>query len=79
MDPQELKDEFGKDITFWEAVSTRRRCFRSGHRRRVREQVLRRCEIFAKDGGFIFNAVHIIQANTPVENIVAMIDAVERV
>ena len=43
----------------------------------VREQVLRRCEIFSKDGGFVFNAIHIIQANTPIENIVAMIDAVK--
>jgi len=43
----------------------------------VREQVLRRCEAFSKGGGFVFNAVHNIQARTPVENIVAMIRAVE--
>lgn len=43
----------------------------------VREQVLQRCEIFAADGGFIFNAVHNLQAKTPVANIVAMIDAVK--
>ena len=42
----------------------------------VREQVLRRCEIFAQGGGFVFNAIHNVQARTPVENIVAMIDAV---
>ncbi|NLF40426.1 hypothetical protein GX586_13360 [bacterium] len=28
-------------------------------------------------GGFVFNAVHNVQATTPVENIVAMIDAVK--
>ena len=41
-----------------------------------REQVLRRCEIFAPGGGFVFNSIHNVQAQTPVENIVAMLDAV---
>ena len=77
MDPQELKDEFGKDITFWGGGVDTQKVLPFGTPEEVREQVLRRCEIFAKDGGFIFNAVHIIQANTPVENIVAMIDAVK--
>ena len=43
----------------------------------MREQVLRRCEVFAKNGGFVFNAIHNIQAGTPVANIVAMLDAVK--
>ena len=43
----------------------------------MREQVLRRCEIFAPNGGFIFNSVHNVQAKTPVENIVAMMEAVK--
>jgi uroporphyrinogen-III decarboxylase len=42
----------------------------------VRRQVLERCEILGRDGGFVFNAVHNIQANTPIKNIVAMFDAV---
>jgi uroporphyrinogen-III decarboxylase len=42
----------------------------------VREQVLRRLEVLAPGGGFVFNAVHNIQANTPIANIVAMIEAV---
>ncbi len=28
------------------------------------------------DGGFVFNSIHNVQANTPIENVVAMIDAV---
>jgi uroporphyrinogen-III decarboxylase len=27
-------------------------------------------------GGFVFNSIHNVQAQTPVENVVAMIDAV---
>jgi len=34
-------------------------------------------EILAPGGGFIFNAVHNIQATTPVANVAAMIDAVK--
>jgi hypothetical protein len=38
--------------------------------------VLRRCEIFAPGGGFVFNSIHNVQAATPVANIVAMIESV---
>ena len=41
----------------------------------VREQILDRCEIFARDGGFVFNTVHNLQAGTPVEDIAAVPDA----
>ena len=43
----------------------------------VRRQVLERLEIFSKDGGYVFNTIHNIQANTPIENIAAMIEAVK--
>lgn len=43
----------------------------------VREKVLRHCEIFAPNGGFVFNSVHNVQPGSPVENIVAMFDAVK--
>ena len=38
--------------------------------------VLQRYQIFSTGGGFVFNPIHNIQAGTPVENIVAMLDAV---
>ena len=77
MDPQELKQEFGKDISFWGGGVDTQKELPFGTPQQVRDQVLRRCEIFAKGGGFIYNAVHIIQAKTPVANIAAMIDAVK--
>jgi len=43
----------------------------------VRAEVQRLCRIFGKNGGFVFNTVHNIQANTPVENVVAMLEAVK--
>ena len=47
-----------------------------GTPKEVREEVLQRCEIFSKAGGFVFNTIHNLQAKTPLENVVAMIDAV---
>jgi len=34
------------------------------HASEVREQALRRCEIFSKNRGFVFNAIDNIQAGT---------------
>ena len=39
------------------------------------DKVRERIEVFAPGGGFVFNAIHNIQANTPIENIVAMFEA----
>jgi uroporphyrinogen-III decarboxylase len=47
-----------------------------GTPQQVRDQVLERCEIFARGGGFVFTTIHNIQAQTPVANMVAMIDAI---
>ncbi len=44
----------------------------------VEKDVLKHCEIFSKNGGFVFNTVHNIQATVPVENIVAMINAIKK-
>jgi len=41
----------------------------------VRQQVLERCAIFSKNGGYVFNTTHNVQALTPTDNIVAMFDA----
>jgi uroporphyrinogen-III decarboxylase len=42
----------------------------------VRQQSLERCEVFSQHGGFVFNAIHNVQAKCPIENVVAMIDSV---
>jgi len=76
MDPVKLKADFGDRIVFWGGGVDTQHVLPFGTPAQVREQVLRRCEIFAPGGGFVFNAIHNVQAKTPVENIVAMIDAV---
>lgn len=75
MSPKVLKKEFGKYITFWGGgVDTQKLPFRAPDE--VKEEVRQLIDIFSKDGGFVFNAVHNIQSNVPVENIVAMFDVV---
>jgi hypothetical protein len=76
MDPLVLKQEYGDRLTFWGGGVDTQQTLPFGAPEEVRKQVLSRCEIFAAGGGFIFNSIHNIQAGTPVENIVAMFDAV---
>ncbi len=76
MAPEQLKANFGNQLVFWGGGVDTQNTLPFGSPAEVREQVLRRCEIFAPGGGFVFNSIHNMQARTPVENIVAMIDAV---
>jgi len=76
MEPKGLKANYGDRITFWGGGVNTQQTLPFGTPEQVREEVLSRCEIFAPGGGFVFNAIHNVQARTPVENVVAMIDAV---
>lgn len=77
MDPKRLKDTFGKDIVFWGGGVDTQKILPFGTPQEVKDQVKERCEIFNKDGGFVFNTIHNIQANTPTANIVAMVEAIK--
>ena len=77
MDPEKLKERHGDHIVFWGGGVDTQRTLPFGTPKQVRHEVLRRCEIFSKNSGFVFNAIHNVQARTPVENIVAMLDAVK--
>jgi hypothetical protein len=77
MDPKKLKERYGRDLVFWGGGIDTQHVLPFGTPAEVREQVLRTCEIFNKNGGFIFNTVHNAQANVPVENMVAMLEAIK--
>jgi uroporphyrinogen decarboxylase len=76
MEPERLKMDFGKDVTFWGGGVDTRATLNHGSPSSVREEVLRRLEIFSPGGGFVFNTVHNILPDVPPENIVAMYDAI---
>ncbi len=77
MDPAALKREFGKDVTFWGGGIDTRSVLNFGTPQQVKNQVKERLEIFAKEGGYVFNTVHNILPEVPPENIVAMFEAVK--
>ncbi len=76
MDAAHLKADYGSRIVFWGGGVDTQKVLPFGTPEEVRRQVLERCRIFSQDGGFVFNTIHNVQARTPVENIVAMLDAV---
>lgn len=78
MEPSELKRKYGSRLVFWGGGVDTQKTLPFGTPQEVREEVLRRCEIFAPGGGFVFDSIHNLQAGTPVENIVAMLDAVHQ-
>lgn len=77
MDPAHLKKTYGKDLVFWGGGIDTQKTLPYSTPEQVREEVLRLCDIFAKDGGFVFNTVHNIQANVPTANVVAMVNAIK--
>ncbi len=74
MDPQELKDHFGKQICFWGGGCNTQQVLGMGTPEDVAENVRHLVSIFKPESGFVFNQVHNIMGNVPPENIVAMLD-----
>ncbi len=70
-----LKRDFGRDLTFWGGGVDTQRVLGEATPQEIREHVRRNMAILAGGGGFVFAAVHDIQANVPPENIVAMWEA----
>jgi len=74
MDTRELKREFGREIVFWGGGVDTQQVLPFGKPQEVVDEVKRRIDDLAPGGGFVFAAVHNIQAYVPVENIVAAFD-----
>jgi len=75
MVPEILKEEFGKQLVFWGGGVDTQKVLPFGSPEEVMKHVRHACDTFGREGGFVFNTVHNIQANVPVENMVAMIEA----
>jgi len=75
MDPRTLKQEWGRDLVFWGGGNDPQGIFSRGTPEQVRQQVRERMAVFKPGGGYVFNTVHNIQAEVPVENIIALWNA----
>ena len=79
MDPIKLKKKYGKDLVFWGGGVDTQKTLPFGTKNEVVDEIKRRIEIFNKNGGFVFSAIHNIQANTPIENVVAMFETIKNI
>ena len=74
MESDRLKKEFGKYISFW-GGGCDNKILEEGTPNQVEEEVKKRINDFAKDGGFIFGSIHCIQPFVSPENIGALFDS----
>ena len=75
MGPGRLKERFGARLTFWGGGVDTQRTLPFGTPDQIRREVKERVAIFGRGGGFVFNTVHNVQANTPRDNLVALYEA----
>lgn len=73
-DLEKLKKEFGKDLAFYGAISTQRDLpFKKPSE--IKEIIKGTIDILGKNGGYIVAPTHRVTGDTPLENVVAMIEA----
>ncbi len=76
MDPVALKAKYGERITFWGGGIDTQRVLPFGSPAEVREMVKDRLKVFGAGGGFVFTTIHNVQAGIPIENLLALYEAV---
>jgi len=78
MEARVLKAQFGADLAFWGGGVDTQKTLPFGTPDQVRADVRERMTVFSEGGGFVFNSIHNIQARTPVENLLALYEAVNK-
>lgn len=77
MDPATLKARFGSQLCFWGGGCDTQHVLPFGTPEEVYEHTRLNVEILKPGGGFVFAAIHNIQAGVPPQNIIAMFQAVQ--
>jgi hypothetical protein len=78
MNPAALKAKYGSRVTFWGGGIDTQKVLPFGTPHDVRDMVRERIRIFGTGGGYIFNPIHNVQAGVPVENLLALYEAVDK-
>jgi uroporphyrinogen-III decarboxylase len=76
MEPARLKRQFGAQLVFWGGGVDTQKTLAFGAPDQVYEEVRERIGIFNDGGGFVFNSIHNIQGNTPIENVESLFRAI---
>lgn len=65
-------------ISFWGGIDTQK-LLPFGNPREIGEEVIKIVTDLPQNGGYLFAPVHNIQSGTPVENVLSMFKALEKV
>ena len=75
MDPAELKDEFGKELSFWGTVDEQY-TLPFGTPEEVEQEIITRLKTIGAAGGLIIGPTHHVQLDTPLDNFWAMVNTI---
>ncbi len=75
MDPALLKREYGSRLCFWGSIDEQK-TLPFGGPADVKAEVIERLRTLGRNGGLIIGPTHHVQLDTPVENVLALVDAV---
>jgi len=76
-DPHDLKSKFGDRLSFWGAID-QQRLLPQGTPEEIEADVAEKIRILGEGGGYMCSPAHIVQADTPEENVEAFIAAVKK-
>lgn len=77
MDPVLLKEKYGRQLCFWGTIDEQH-TLPFGGPEDVKQEVAARLRTIGKGGGLIIGPTHHVQLDTPVENVLALANAVTR-
>ncbi len=76
-DPEELKNQFGDRLSFWGAID-QQKLLPFGTPEQIEADVKAKIGVLGRGGGYMCAPAHIIQSDTPLENVEAFINAVKK-
>lgn len=76
MDTKVLKEQFGKELSFWGAIDTTR-VLPQGTKEEVKREVRKRIDDLGPEG-YVLTSVHDIQPDVPPENVVTMFEEAKK-
>ncbi|MCL2163034.1 MAG: hypothetical protein FWH55_01295 [Oscillospiraceae bacterium] len=79
MQPEKLKAAYGDQLVFWGGGIDTQSVMITGTPEQIKEQVQDRIQVLGKNGGYVFAPTQSIQADIPVKNIMAVIEALKGV
>jgi uroporphyrinogen decarboxylase len=75
-DPEDLKSQFGERMSFWGAID-QQKLLPFGTPAEIEADVKAKIAVLGRGGGYLCAPAHIIQGDTPMENVEAFINAVK--